>query len=352
MNEHELRAKGQRRRLFYRHKQYIEYPLVGQSFPATPEEEVRLNAYLYLVVQRQYPPTCITFEHPVKMGSSYKRIDIAVFEDEQKQKPFLWVECKRPDASEAVMQEAIKQVFSYDNQLPAPYLWVTNGKKNYVYHCEWNGKGRQRYGIPEVPPFGGARRRVLYFQRFKHTLRQFWQTYLAPQLQKEWVSKWLLISLLLIVLGLMFSWLNARTLTPLVVRKTQWLRYITFQHLYWLTAISSSFAALAILFHFIIPRKLSSGIRKKPILALFALAIITVPAVFVPHLFFGENIECFRCANCAHHWDCWWTYAHFKLYKPSEWFWEYFTPYLVSTPAQAFVILLTSWAFKAFEKLT
>ncbi|WP_157630073.1 type I restriction enzyme HsdR N-terminal domain-containing protein [Thermonema rossianum] len=352
MNERKLREIGQRRRLFYHHGHSIEYPLLQQTFPANPEEEVRLNAYLHLVVERHYPPTCIAFEHPVKMGSSYKRIDIAVFEDEQQRKPFLWVECKRADAGESVMQEAIKQAFSYDNQLPAPYLWVTNGKKNYVYHCEWNGKGRQRYAIPEVPPFGGARRRALLLQRFKHTLRQFWQTYLAPQLQKEWLSKWLLISLLLIVLGLIFSWLNARTLTPFVVRKTQWLRHITFQHLYWATAVGSSLAALTILFNFIIPRKLSSGIRQKPVLALFALAIITVPAVFIPNLLFGGSLECFRCAECARTWDCWWMYAHFKLYKPSEWFWEYFTPYLVSVPLQALVILLTSWAFKAFQKLS
>lgn len=352
MNERKLREIGQRRRLFYHHGHSIEYPLLQQTFPANPEEEVRLNAYLHLVVERHYPPTCIAFEHPVKMGSSYKRIDIAVFEDEQKTRPFLWVECKRADAGETLMKEAVKQAFSYDNQLSAPYLWVTNGRQNYVYRCEWNGKGRQRYAIPEVPPFGGARRWLLHWQRFKHGLGQFWHTYLAPQFKKEWLSKWLLISLLLVVLGLIFSWLNARTLTPFVVRKTQWLRHITFQHLYWLTAVSSSFAALVILFNFIIPKKISSGISKKPLLALFALAIISVPAVFIPNLLFGGSMECFRCADCAPTWDCWWMYAHFKLYKPSEWFWEYFTPFLVSVPAQAFVILLTSWAFRAFEKLS
>lgn len=351
MNRQQIREVGRRRRLFYHHGHRIDYPLVQQSFAATPEEEVRLDAYLYLTVKLNYPPACIDFEYPVKMGSSYKRIDIAVFADERRQHPFMWVECKRPGTGASLMQEAIKQVFSYDNQLPAPYLWVTNGMQHYIYRCEWRQRGRERYPISQLPRYNHAQRGLLWWHRFRRKLKHFWQTYLLSQLRREWVSKWLLITALSIAIGLGFSWLHARTLTPFVLHKTQWLKHITFQHLYWFVALSASFSLLVILFGFIIPRRLARGVRQKPGLTILALLLISLPVLLIPNLLFGADATCFRCGGCASQWQCWWTYAHFRLYKPNEWFWQYFTPYMISAPLQAFMILLTAWGFKVFEKL-
>ncbi|MEM9982101.1 MAG: type I restriction enzyme HsdR N-terminal domain-containing protein [Bacteroidota bacterium] len=358
MTKNELIKKGKQADLIRFEKNKIYYVQADQRFPFTPEEEVRIVTYLKLVLHYKYPAQRITFEHLVKMGSSYKRVDVMVFDDNQHTRPFLVCECKRANVGQAGFEEAIQQAKSYDKQLYADYLWVTSGDEERFYKTRHQLNGRQYITLGNIPKF--TQKDQLFYRLTEYSattwlyLKQFYLNYIQPQLRKEWISKWLFFSLIFLVVGFGLSWLHTQTLTPYVVKKTRWLYKISFKELYWLVPIFSTLIVVALLQKQLIPAGMVNGRRKvrqkkQRGLYLFACFLIAAPSFMITSTLFGLEDFCSKC--CATQWDCWWSYAHFRRYSGSYQFLEYLLPYSTTVLVQGFVTLLVSWSFRAFNKM-
>jgi len=119
-----------------------------------PEEKVQALIFCRLVLQYGYPAKRITINESVTMGSSKKEADIIVYNDDDLTKPYIVVECKKQETSEAEFREAVKQAFSYANALAGTtkYVWVTKGDKDehYKFDKETNKKEEEA----DIPYFG------------------------------------------------------------------------------------------------------------------------------------------------------------------------------------------------------
>ena len=133
----------------------ITYIIQDQTFNWKPEEEVRLETFLRLVIDYKYPPQQIRMEVPVTMGSDKsKRADIVVYRDKNCLIPHILVECKNQEVSEAEFQQAINQAYSYAYAMPndIKYIWVTSGIKNAYYEVDKSQDTRNFES--DVPAFG------------------------------------------------------------------------------------------------------------------------------------------------------------------------------------------------------
>lgn len=88
----------------------------------TPEEWVRQNLLLYLVLVKKYPQTLISVEKQILVNKQKKRIDIAVYKNES---PFLLIECKNMDIS--LDPTVLSQSLSYFTSWNSRYIVASNG---------------------------------------------------------------------------------------------------------------------------------------------------------------------------------------------------------------------------------
>ena len=95
----------------------------------TDEEWVRQNILFYLVHEMKYPQSLISVEKQIKVGSRNRRYDIVVYKETI---PWLIIECKRE--SEALNQQVLSQLLSYNSTLQVAYLTITNGKQVMTYN--------------------------------------------------------------------------------------------------------------------------------------------------------------------------------------------------------------------------
>ncbi|NJK84233.1 MAG: hypothetical protein HC912_10995, partial [Saprospiraceae bacterium] len=65
-----LVQRGEQEGLVRFEPERVYYPKADFRTPLTPEEEVRIEAYLKLIFQYRYPPQRIAFEHQVKLHKS------------------------------------------------------------------------------------------------------------------------------------------------------------------------------------------------------------------------------------------------------------------------------------------
>lgn len=94
------------------------------------EEKVRQWYLNQLQIRYGYPACRMQPEVSVKCGSKTFFVDIAVYEDDEKENPFIYVETKSPGED---LAEALKQVKCYIVPGNAPkYIVVTDGKKQIV----------------------------------------------------------------------------------------------------------------------------------------------------------------------------------------------------------------------------
>lgn len=126
-----------------------------------PEEIVQVETYLKLIFDYNYKPERIKLYELVKMGSGSKEADIIVYNDDECTEPYIVVECKKQEVSEAEFQQAIEQAYSYAYALPnnVKYLWVTSGIKNEYYEVNKNKYSRvektniPKYGVNKLPNY-------------------------------------------------------------------------------------------------------------------------------------------------------------------------------------------------------
>lgn len=119
-----------------------------------PEEKVQTEAFLRLILDYNYPESRIRQFVPVTMGREIKEADIVVYADELCMRPYILVECKRQEVSEAEYQQAIEQAYSYAFALPSDvkYVWVTSGIKSDYFEVDKNQNSRNQ--LPDIPQYG------------------------------------------------------------------------------------------------------------------------------------------------------------------------------------------------------
>ena len=119
-----------------------------------PEEKVQAETFLRLIIDYKYPVNRIRQFVSVTMGSEVKEADIVVYEDDMCMSPYILVECKREEVSEAEYQQAIEQAYSYAFALPCEikYVWVTSGIKSDYFEVDKSQNTRNQ--LPDIPQFG------------------------------------------------------------------------------------------------------------------------------------------------------------------------------------------------------
>jgi hypothetical protein len=91
-------------------------------FIVTPEEWVRQNFILYLIVKLKYPASLIAVEKQLLLSEVKKRFDIVVYKNAL---PYIIIECKEMNVT--LSEGTINQVLNYNSAIQAPYIVVTNG---------------------------------------------------------------------------------------------------------------------------------------------------------------------------------------------------------------------------------
>ena len=92
----------------------------------TPEEWVRQNVILFLLLTQKFPSSLISVEKEVKLADLRKRYDIVVFNKQTL--PWMIIECKEMNVS--LSEKTMEQILRYHISVPAKYLVITNGS-----HC-------------------------------------------------------------------------------------------------------------------------------------------------------------------------------------------------------------------------
>ena len=101
-----------------------------KDVPFTPEELVRQTILHYLVHTQKINPALIAVERALIVNDIQKRFDIVVFD--RKGNPFLLIECKSPNV--VININTFLQGGNYNAKLSAKYIWLSNGKSNFVFH--------------------------------------------------------------------------------------------------------------------------------------------------------------------------------------------------------------------------
>ncbi|MEE1001103.1 MAG: N-6 DNA methylase [Bacteroidales bacterium] len=119
-----------------------------------PEEKVQAEAFLRLIIDYKYPINRIKLFVAVPMGSETKEADIVVFKDDLCLMPYILVECKKQEVSEAEFQQAIGQAYSYAFAMAGElkFVWVTSGIKSDYFEVDQNSNTRNQ--LPDIPQFG------------------------------------------------------------------------------------------------------------------------------------------------------------------------------------------------------
>jgi type I restriction enzyme M protein len=134
----------------------IAYKVQNKKLRFTdPEEKVRARAYLSLVLDYGYAPEQIDIEHAVPHRVPNIFADIVVFADKTLKSPWIVVECKREEASQGELNQAIEQGFGYANSLRGHYLWMTSGlRSDYFNVWEYPSNERQKNRLADLPRAG------------------------------------------------------------------------------------------------------------------------------------------------------------------------------------------------------
>ena len=119
-----------------------------------PEEKVQAETYCQLIKTYGYSPNRIKIYVPVTMGKEKKEADIVVYKDDDCLEPYILVECKREDVSEAEFAQAIEQAYSYAYALPGDikYVWVTSKIRQEYFEVDKSKNSRNR--LPDIPQYG------------------------------------------------------------------------------------------------------------------------------------------------------------------------------------------------------
>lgn len=115
----------------------------------TPEEWVRQHMIAFLVQVRQFPKSLFSLEKGIKYNQLQKRFDILVLD--RSGKSFLLIECKAPSVE--LSQKTLEQVATYNKQIQAPFLGISNGRNHLFFGKDGEtGNYTQMRDIPQFQP--------------------------------------------------------------------------------------------------------------------------------------------------------------------------------------------------------
>ena len=122
-----------------------------------PEEKVRAEYYVELIEWYQYPETRIDLEVEVPRRTPSDFADIVIFRDDAKMKPYIVVECKKPDIKQVEFKQAIEQVFGNCNPLRGNYAAVIVGNTRRFFDVKnFTPRERNKNIIADIPIGYGA----------------------------------------------------------------------------------------------------------------------------------------------------------------------------------------------------
>ena len=119
-----------------------------------PEEQVRAKFYVELIEYFQYSENRIDLEVTVPRRTPSDFADIVVFQDDDKKDPFIVVECKKDETSEAEFEQAIEQAFGNCNSLSGHYAVVVAGNTRRSFDVKNYKPGERTENIIADPPVG------------------------------------------------------------------------------------------------------------------------------------------------------------------------------------------------------
>ena len=136
----------------------IHYIVPDKKYRFTnPEEQVRARYYVELIEQYQYPETRIDLEVAVPRRTPSDFADIVLFRDDAKMKPYIVVECKKPDIKQVEFKQAIEQAFGNCNPLRGNYAAVIVGNTRRFFDVKnFNPRERNKNIIADIPIGYGA----------------------------------------------------------------------------------------------------------------------------------------------------------------------------------------------------
>ena len=117
-----------------------------------PEEKVRASFYVELIEKYNYPENRLDTEVVVPRRTPSDKADIVIFEDNEKKKPYLVVECKKDGITDAEFKQAIEQVFGNANSLRAKFAAVVAGHTRTVFDVAgFKPSEREKNVISDIP---------------------------------------------------------------------------------------------------------------------------------------------------------------------------------------------------------
>ncbi len=122
-------------------------PIRKKYIVATPEESVRQLLTLCLLEDFAYPKNSISIEKMLIINGLRKRFDILIYDENTK--PFLIIECKAPNIS--LSDDVFRQAATYNFQLKAPYLVISNGMETYC--CKVNYEEETYFFMEALPAY-------------------------------------------------------------------------------------------------------------------------------------------------------------------------------------------------------
>ena len=117
-----------------------------------PEEKVRASYFAELVLDYEYPKEKMDFEVTVPRRTPEDRADIVIYEDEELEKPYLVVECKKDGVTDAEFKQAIEQAFGNANSLRAKFASVVAGTTKTAFDIAgFTPREREKNVISDIP---------------------------------------------------------------------------------------------------------------------------------------------------------------------------------------------------------
>ena len=117
-----------------------------------PEEKIRANVFIRLVLDYGYNAEDIDFEVTVPRRTPEDLADIVVYKKGNDKQPYLVVECKKDGISDSQFEQAIEQVFGNANSLRAKYAWVVAGNTETAFDIDnFDSMEREKNVISQIP---------------------------------------------------------------------------------------------------------------------------------------------------------------------------------------------------------
>jgi len=144
---------GEKEGLFKISGKKIEYLTVKKNYNISdPEEQVRVFFYYELIKNYKYPKERIDLEVIVPRREPTDKADIVVYEDNEKKKPYIVVECKKDGISQAEIKQAIEQAFGNANSLRSKYTILVAGNVRIAFDvANFPPEERERNIIADIP---------------------------------------------------------------------------------------------------------------------------------------------------------------------------------------------------------